>query len=652
MRTERFRLMLPPLRHASDVAWRVHLWSVVMLAVFTAPLTAQPGPGYTGPTRPAAADAATPLPLYATRQNVFAIPFTVDRRIVQPVEVHLYVSLDQGRTWQLYARQSPSTTQFTFRASGDREYWFSSRTLDGTQPTTSQNPLQPELRVVVDTAAPQIELNVRAAEGGAVTTSWQTFDQNLLASSLKLEYQEGVGQSWKPIEVRRPADNVVQTTYQDQLTWKPESSSPTITIRAEVRDRAGNMGVVNRRLLLPSSAVQRSAPADAMAQRPADPFVRHGRASEGAVVWPSDNATHDTYPNQPPSNWPTHANDSPSFAGPTGPASSGAPGAGDLAVDREQILAVPAGNLPGTGTSAFTPLHATTPAQPTALRSESSGEEMGGPPDLEGGGPSLSEPFGAPAAPENPPAASAAPDLPPSDPGRADIVDGATMLPPGERPQMTSSPRFRLDYDVDAVGPSGVAEVQLWATPDGGRTWRLWGTDEDLQSPFDVAVQEEGIFGFHVVVVGRNGMAGRKPRSGDLADVWVGVDTTAPTARLTSATYGTGSQTGKLVIQWQAADALLDPRGVTLSFSESPQGPWTVIASSLPNSGQFVWAADPQLPPSVYLQLQVRDAAGNTATDQTSEPVLIDGLAPKARIRGILPMQEIDREAFRLPRRG
>jgi hypothetical protein len=217
---------------------------------------------------------------------------------------------------------------------------------------------------------------------------------------------------------------------------------------------------------------------------------------------------------------------------------------------------------------------------------------------------------------------------------------------------MTNSPRFHLEYDVDAVGPSGVAEVQLWATADAGHTWRLWGTDEDLQSPFDVAVEEEGIFGFHVVVVGKNGMSGRRPRTGDLADIWVGVDTTPPTADLTAATYGEGSDTGKLLIQWRAADQHLDPRPVTLSFSESPDGPWTVIVSALPNTGQFSWPADPQLPSAVFLKLEVRDAAGNVVTDRTDQPVHVDGLAPKARIRGVQPMQDMDRAAFRAPRRG
>jgi hypothetical protein len=147
-------------------------------------------------------------------------------------------------------------------------------------------------------------------------------------------------------------------------------------------------------------------------------------------------------------------------------------------------------------------------------------------------------------------------------------------------------------------------------------------------------------------------MSGRRPRTGDLADIWVGVDSTPPTAELTSATYGEGPDTGKLLIQWQAADRFLDPRPVTLSFSESPEGPWTTIVSALPNSGQFAWPADPHLPSTVYLKLEVRDEAGNVTNDQTDQPIQIDGLAPKARIRGVQPLRDTDREAFRIPRRG
>jgi len=140
-------------------------------------------------------------------------------------------------------------------------------------------------------------------------------------------------------------------------------------------------------------------------------------------------------------------------------------------------------------------------------------------------------------------------------------------------------------------------------------------------------------------------------RSGDVADLWVGVDTKRPTAQLISARYGTGEQAGKLLIRWQANDAALEARPVTLLFSQSDSGPWQVIASALPNQGQYAWPSDPSLPESAYLRLEVRDQAGNVATDQ-SEEVQLDGLAPRATIRGIAPIPDADREAFRRPQRG
>jgi hypothetical protein len=223
----------------------------------------------------------------------------------------------------------------------------------------------------------------------------------------------------------------------------------------------------------------------------------------------------------------------------------------------------------------------------------------------------------------------------------------AASIPAGERPQMTNSRRFRLDYDVDSVGPSGVAEVQLWASNDGGQSWKLWGTDEDRTSPFDVEVNQEGIFGFRVVIVSQNGLAGRPPRAGDPADLWVGIDTQKPVVELTSAAYGEGHQVGSLIIAWQADDAALDDRPITLLFSESADGPWTIIASSLPNSGEYAWPADPQLPTEVYLRIEARDQAGNVAMQQLRDPIRVDGLVPKARIRGVLPVPGVDREAFR-----
>jgi hypothetical protein len=589
------------------------------------PLRAQL-PGYTGGPASAGTARAAALPLYATRHREFAIPFSVDRRVAQPIEVHLYVSVDQGTNWQLQARQPPGARQFIFRAAGDGEYWFASRTIDAAQRAGNAAAPRPEFRVVVDTVAPQIELSARPTKGGQVTTAWQLFDQNLLVSTLKIEYQDGVGKPWQPVTLQLPKDDVVRTSYGASATWWPNTSSPTINVRAEVRDRAGNLATASRRLLLPAVVTQQQPHAAGRS----DALAAIRRPSEGGVPWPSDNRA------EPPA---PHAGTSPY-------AQAGRP----------------FGNppLPRPTPNDSLPLTDSKPGVPAQTASAKSVSQEGQPTPLP---PPPSQRLANNVNPlPTVPAASNGPNLgfpePPSvpidsprTPGGPSQQDVAAMLPEGERPQMTRSPRFQLEYDVDSVGASGVAEVQLWATADAGRTWRMWGTDDDLESPFDVAVQQEGIFGFHVVVVGKNGMAGRRPRMGDLADIWVGVDTTPPTAELTAATYGEGADAGKLVIQWRAADQYLDARPVTLSFSETPDGPWTRIVSALRNTGRFAWPADPQLPSAVYLKLEVRDEAGNVSSDQTPSLVRIDGLAPKARIRGIQPLPELDREAFRVPRR-
>jgi len=203
---------------------------------------------------------------------------------------------------------------------------------------------------------------------------------------------------------------------------------------------------------------------------------------------------------------------------------------------------------------------------------------------------------------------------------------------------MTSSKRFNLDYSVDAAGPAGVEKIELWVTRNGGRDWDLDRVDEDRESPLLVEVEDEGIYGFRVVIVGKNGLASQTPRSGDLADLWVGVDATKPTVEITSAAYGSEAHAGQLDIRWSANDDHLGNRPVTLSFSAQPDGPWTTIAASLPNSGQYYWRVDSRVPAEFYLRLEVRDEAGNVAVHRLDQPLQSAGLTPKGSIRGFEPV--------------
>jgi hypothetical protein len=236
-----------------------------------------------------------------------------------------------------------------------------------------------------------------------------------------------------------------------------------------------------------------------------------------------------------------------------------------------------------------------------------------------------------------PPAEPATTQLPPSpsEPQAVDIGPKREDLPANADPSFTTKKRFKLDYDSDGIPASDIAAVELWGTHDAGKTWLKWGADPDRQSPFEVEVEQEGAFGFRIVLVHRNGMAGHTPRAGDAADIWVGVDGTLPVAKFGSVAYGKGASSGQLQIQWTASDDWLASRPVTLSYSTDPQGPWTSLATGLANTGQYFWRVEPSVPRRIYLKLEVRDQAGNVAEDRLPDLIELEGLAPHGRIKGL-----------------
>ncbi len=202
-------------------------------------------------------------------------------------------------------------------------------------------------------------------------------------------------------------------------------------------------------------------------------------------------------------------------------------------------------------------------------------------------------------------------------------------------PLLVNTRQFALDYELHDIQADAIAEVQLWATDDGGAHWAQWGTDQDHASPVEVQVRQEGVFGFRVVVSHRNGFSSRPPINGDPADIWVQVDSTAPVVSLTSAVYGSGLTAGQIDIQWQASDPLLTPRPVSLYYSGSATGPWTPIERGLANTGAYQWRVPPSITSEFFLRIEVKDRAGNRSEHQLEQPIRIEGLLPRARIRAV-----------------
>ena len=124
------------------------------------------------------------------------------------------------------------------------------------------------------------------------------------------------------------------------------------------------------------------------------------------------------------------------------------------------------------------------------------------------------------------------------------------------------------------------------------------------------------------------GLSKPAPRSGDVPQLRVELDTTAPVAQLL-VPEPDPTQANTLIMRWDAKDAHMAANPITLEWAADKRGPWLVIGeANMPNSGHFSWRLPADVPPSVYFRLTVRDVAGNTAIAETEKPELVDLTIP------------------------
>ncbi len=202
-----------------------------------------------------------------------------------------------------------------------------------------------------------------------------------------------------------------------------------------------------------------------------------------------------------------------------------------------------------------------------------------------------------------------------------------------------NSKKFALQYELADVGTSGVSKIELWGTRDGGKSWRNYAVDDDNRSPVEVSVEEEGDYGFTIAAVAAGELRGTPPQPGDTPEMWVKVDLTPPMAQILSVDTSWSDVEGQMTVRWQADDDNLEPRPISLYYSSRPAGPWTAIATSLENVGEFRWPIERYVPRRVYLKLEARDTAGNVATFQTSEPVVVEREAVVANWHRLPPVE-------------
>ena len=270
------------------------------------------------------------------------------------------------------------------------------------------------------------------------------------------------------------------------------------------------------------------------------------------------------------------------------------------------------------------------------------------------------EPRGSdtPTAPVFPPA--------PGTPGAPVVESAAIVSPTGPAPkadalsvntnvlnslpvaQVINVTNFKLAFEVEEKGASGVGRADVYVTRDDGRSWAKWQTIEKPESPLVIDLARkgtkdaEGVYGIKVVLQSGAGLAREAPRPGDLPDLRIDVDTTAPVVDIYEPVPDK-AQKDTLVLMWRAADRNLATDPITLEWAEGPKGPWFPIAASdaigstpggakrLANTGSYPWKVPANFQThKVYLKVTARDVAGNVAEAVTNKPVLVDLNKPAA----------------------
>jgi hypothetical protein len=209
--------------------------------------------------------------------------------------------------------------------------------------------------------------------------------------------------------------------------------------------------------------------------------------------------------------------------------------------------------------------------------------------------------------------------------------------------QVVNDPEIVLEYEVSKIGPSGLSKIEVWLTRDNGGTWTRFAEDPDVnqstvagQYKRTLMLPGEGVFGIRLIVQSKAGIGKQPPRSGDLPEMLVQVDTTPPKATLFEPVPDP-QHPSTMLLSWKVTDDNLAATPITLEWAEKSTGPWQVIAGNLPNNGRHPWSLPRNLPSHVYLRLTARDTAGNEAVAVSRDPQLVDLTEPEGRLVRITP---------------
>lgn len=189
----------------------------------------------------------------------------------------------------------------------------------------------------------------------------------------------------------------------------------------------------------------------------------------------------------------------------------------------------------------------------------------------------------------------------------------------------------------------GVERVELWASADGRRTWRLVAASDDVRRvQFDAPA--DGRYDLVIRLISRGGASVAAPGPGAVPTTSVIVDTIPPVLQLHAARWidATGP---RLQVRLSQFDEHLGPAGVRLFYRAVGATRWQDGGALQPLEDYAEWTPPQDLRCAIELRVLAADRAGNIASDElrdvpapperspTSRPA--DAPAPEPAYRAI-----------------
>ena len=517
-----------------------------------------------------------------TRERAFRIPLEItEAERKSAAWIRLMVSTDSGKTWSRVREESPKRSTVTFRAPGDGNYWLALAVVGHDEKMRPANPadLKPGLKVVIDSAKPEVSLEAVKTRSGLRGVRWNVKDGSPEDKhSLKCAVWDEKAKAWKPRSLAEMRNNTLWFGRNEVVT----------KMQLAVGDAAGNecisqIDIDGDRFLCgdqESFVLANRAPTPAQFAEKGKPRVESRTMAE---IEQASARSAEAAEKMTPAERPSELKTAMAEASP---------------LPSSKASKTKAAKPPATTEDEAPALPETEPAAAKSMVKKAS----------------------APAVPETEPVAEKA------------MVKKASATMDSEAVEVKPTAKKPVDSEADSdisfsnrrttvlhyemtSAPKGEL-VELWGVKDGGKDWIRLGRDEDGASPMEAAFPEDGRWGISLVYGDANGSG--KPTKDDAPSATVEVDTKKPKVVIGDIRM----EKNRIRLSWKATDANLVDDCVRVSYSREPSGPWQTIAVQQACDGEYLWKPTEEMAAkALYFRFDATDRAGNIGSAATNKPL-------------------------------